>query len=171
MHAGKPPLHGVRHERLLSRVKTRRSATVRMRLGVAIAEELMRRRRQGKRSIVWVSHRQRHVSIDAKRTGFDKWEVSSSGGRIPTGLDALEWAQRAVALGAGEIVLNSIDADGTKIGFDLAITHRISESVPVPVVASGGAGSLQHMADALREGRADAVLAPSICHFGRIHSW
>lgn len=106
------------------------------------------------------------VSIDAKKTGPDKWEVFAHGGRKPTGLDAIEWAKRAVELGAGEIVLNSIDADGTKKGFDLVITRRISESVGVPVVASGGAGTLQHMADVLLEGRADAVLAASIFHFG-----
>jgi cyclase len=106
------------------------------------------------------------VSIDAKKTGPDKWDVFSAGGRKATGLDAIEWAKKAVALGAGEIVLNSIDADGTKAGFDLVITRRISEAVGVPVVASGGAGSLQHMADVLLEGRADAVLAASIFHFG-----
>ena len=106
------------------------------------------------------------VSIDARKTGPDQWEVFSHGGRRPTGLDALEWAQQAVALGAGEIVLNSIDADGTKAGFDLVITRRISEAVAVPVVASGGAGSLEHMAEVLEQGRADAVLAASIFHFG-----
>src|ERR1051325_11403192 len=106
------------------------------------------------------------VSIDAKRVTPDKWEVFSHGGRKSTGLDAVEWAKRAVSLGSGEIVLNSIDADGTKAGFNLVITRRISESVGVPVVASGGAGSLQHMADVLLEGRADAVLAASIFHFG-----
>src|SRR5205823_4487261 len=106
------------------------------------------------------------VSIDAKRTAPDRWEVFSHGGRRPTGLDAVEWAQRSVALGAGEIVLNSIDADGTKAGFDIAITRRISETVSVPVVASGGAGSLEHMAEVLLEGKADAVLAASIFHFG-----
>src|SRR6266700_7097859 len=106
------------------------------------------------------------VSIDAKKTGPDRWEVFSHGGRKPTGLEAVEWAQRAVSLGAGEIVLNSIDADGTKAGFDLVITSRVSESVGVPVVASGGAGSLEHMAAVLLEGKADAVLAASIFHFG-----
>jgi cyclase len=106
------------------------------------------------------------VSIDAKKTGPDKWEVFSHGGRKPTGLDAVEWAKRAVSLGAGEIVLNSIDADGTKAGFDLVITRRISESVGVPVVASGGAGTLEHMAEVLLAGKADAVLAASIFHFG-----
>lgn len=106
------------------------------------------------------------VSIDAKQTGPDQWGVFSHGGRKPTGLDAVDWARRAVALGAGEIVLNSIDADGTKAGFDLVITRRISEAVGVPVVASGGAGNLDHMADVLLEGKADAVLAASIFHFG-----
>jgi cyclase len=107
------------------------------------------------------------VSIDAKRTAPGKWGVFSHGGRRDTGLDAIEWAAKAVALGAGEIVLNSIDADGTKAGFDIEVTRRISESVGVPVVASGGAGSLDHMAEVLLEGRADAVLAASIFHFGQ----
>jgi len=106
------------------------------------------------------------VSIDAKKVAADRWEVFSHGGRKPTGLDAVEWAVRAVALGAGEIVLNSIDADGTKAGYDLVITRRISESVGVPVVASGGAGKLEHMAAVLLEGKADAVLAASIFHYG-----
>jgi cyclase len=106
------------------------------------------------------------VSIDAKKTAPDRWEVFSHGGRQATGLEAVAWAERAVALGAGEIVLNSIDADGTKAGFDLVITRRVSEAVGVPVVASGGAGTLDHMADVLLEGRADAVLAASIFHFG-----
>jgi cyclase len=92
--------------------------------------------------------------------------VFSHGGRKDTGLDAIDWAKKAVQLGAGEIVLNSIDADGTKAGFDLVITRRVSEAVGVPVVASGGAGTLEHMADVLLEGRADAVLAASIFHFG-----
>src|SRR5437660_1487588 len=106
------------------------------------------------------------VSIDAKRVAPGRWEVFSHGGRKPTGLEAVGWAQRAVGLGSGEIVLNSIDADGTKAGFDLVITRRISESVCVPVVASGGAGRLEHLAQVLLEGRADAVLAASIFHFG-----
>ncbi|MGZ4974073.1 MAG: imidazole glycerol phosphate synthase subunit HisF [Limisphaerales bacterium] len=106
------------------------------------------------------------VSIDAKKVAPDRWEVFSHGGRKATGLDAVEWAKKAVSLGAGEIVLNSIDADGTKAGFDLVITRRISESVGVPVVASGGAGKLEHMAAVLVEGRADAVLAASIFHYG-----
>jgi len=107
------------------------------------------------------------VSIDAKKVGPGRWEVFSHGGRTATGLEAVEWARRAVALGAGEIVLNSIDADGTKAGFDLEITRRVSEAVGVPVVASGGAGSLEHMAEVLLEGKADAVLAASIFHFGQ----
>src|SRR6266516_2203412 len=108
------------------------------------------------------------VSIDAKKSGPDTWEVFSHGGRKATGLEAIEWATKAVSLGAGEIVLNSIDADGTRAGFDLVITRRMSEAVEVPVVASGGAGSLQHMADVLLEGRADAVLAASIFYFGEL---
>src|SRR6201987_1300409 len=106
------------------------------------------------------------VSIDAKKVAPDRWEVFSHGGRKSTGLDAVDWATRAVSLGAGEIVLNSIDADGTKAGFDLVITRRISEAVGVPVVASGGAGSLDHMAAVLLEGKADAVLAAGIFHDG-----
>jgi len=106
------------------------------------------------------------VSIDAKRVTPGRWEVFSHGGRKPTGLEAVGWVKRAVGLGAGEIVLNSIDADGTKAGFDLVITRRISESVGVPVVASGGAGKLEHLAEVLLEGKADAVLAASIFHFG-----
>ena len=106
------------------------------------------------------------VSIDAKKVAPDRWEVFSHGGRKSTGLDAVEWAAKAVSLGAGEIVLNSIDADGTKKGFDLVITKRVSQSVAVPVVASGGAGSLEHMAEVLLAGSADAVLAASIFHYG-----
>lgn len=106
------------------------------------------------------------VSIDAKKVAPDRWEVFSHGGRKSTGLDAVEWAVRAYELGAGEIVLNSIDADGTKAGYDLVITRRISEAVGVPVVASGGAGKLEHMVEVLEQGKADAVLAASIFHFG-----
>ena len=107
------------------------------------------------------------VSIDAKRVAPDRWEVFSHGGRKPTGREAVAWACEAVSLGAGEIVLNSIDADGTKAGYDLAITRRIGEAVAVPVVASGGAGNLEHMAEVLLAGKADAVLAASIFHFGQ----
>ena len=106
------------------------------------------------------------VSIDAKKTDADEWRVFTHGGRKEAGLAAIEWAREAVALGAGEIVLNSIDADGTKAGYDIEITRRISETVGVPIVASGGAGNLDHMVDVLKEGKADAVLAASIFHFG-----
>ena len=106
------------------------------------------------------------VSIDAKKVADGRWEVFAKGGREPTGMDAIEWAVRAVELGAGEIVLNSIDADGTKAGYDIEVTRKVSESVGVPVVASGGAGKLEHMVDVLKEGKADAVLAASIFHFG-----
>src|SRR5690242_7975337 len=106
------------------------------------------------------------VSIDARKAGPDRWEVFAHGGSKSTGKDAIQWARRAVELGAGEIVLNSIDADGTKEGFDLEITRRVSEAVSVPVVASGGAGKLEHMADVLLKAKADAVLAASIFHFG-----
>ncbi len=106
------------------------------------------------------------VSIDARQTSPGRWEVFSHGGRKPTALEAVDWARRAVELGSGEIVLNSIDADGTREGFDLVITRRVSDAVNVPVVASGGAGKLEHMAEVLLEGRADAVLAASIFHFG-----
>ncbi len=106
------------------------------------------------------------VSIDAKKTGAEEWRVFTPGGRKEAGLDAVEWAREAVELGAGEIVLNSIDADGTKAGYDIEITRCISENIGVPVVASGGAGNLDHMVDVLKEGKADAVLAASIFHFG-----
>ncbi|HNQ87148.1 MAG TPA: imidazole glycerol phosphate synthase subunit HisF [Verrucomicrobiota bacterium] len=108
------------------------------------------------------------VSIDARRVGRDAWAVYSHGGRLATGREVVAWAREAVALGAGEIVLNSIDADGTKAGYDLEITRRVSEAVGVPVVASGGAGRLEHMAQVLQEGRADAVLAASVFHFGEL---
>lgn len=106
------------------------------------------------------------VSIDCQRVAPDRWQVFSHGGRRPTRWDAVDWAREAVRLGAGEIVLNSIDADGTRAGYDLEITRRVSEAVSVPVVASGGAGTLEHVAEVLLEGRADAVLAASIFHFG-----
>ena len=106
------------------------------------------------------------VSIDAKAVGVNRWEVFSHGGRKSTGLEAIEWAKRACDLGAGEIVLNSIDADGTKAGYDLEVTRAVSEAVGVPVVASGGAGKLEHLSEVLLAGKADAVLAASIFHFG-----
>ncbi|HEY5633984.1 MAG TPA: imidazole glycerol phosphate synthase subunit HisF [Burkholderiaceae bacterium] len=106
------------------------------------------------------------VAIDAKRAGEDRWEVFTHGGRRPTGRDAVEWAREVERLGAGEILLTSMDRDGTRQGFDLALTRRISDAVGIPVIASGGVGSLQHLADGVTEGRADAVLAASIFHFG-----
>jgi len=106
------------------------------------------------------------VAIDAKRVGDGRWSVFTHGGRNPTKLDAVEWAQRVQSLGAGEILLTSMDADGTKAGYDIALTRAISEAVHIPVIASGGAGTLEHMADVLGEGKADAVLAASIFHFG-----
>ncbi len=110
------------------------------------------------------------VAIDAKRVSKKKeeprWEVFTHGGRKSSGLDAVEWAQRMVANGAGELLVTSMDADGTKTGFDLKLTRAISESVDVPVIASGGVGSLEHLHDGLEVGRADAVLAASIFHFG-----
>ncbi len=107
------------------------------------------------------------VAIDAKRTGENRWGVFTHGGRNPTNLDAVEWAQRVESLGAGEILLTSMDADGTKAGYDIALTRTISESVHIPVIASGGAGTLEHMADVLGAGKADAVLAASVFHFGQ----
>jgi len=106
------------------------------------------------------------VAIDAKRTGENRWGVFTHGGRNPTNLDAVEWAVHVQTLGAGEILLTSMDADGTKAGYDIALTRAIREAVHIPVIASGGAGNLQHMADVLGEGKADAVLAASIFHFG-----
>ncbi|MCG5031082.1 imidazole glycerol phosphate synthase subunit HisF [Mesosutterella sp. OilRF-GAM-744-9] len=105
-------------------------------------------------------------AIDAKKTADGHWEVYTHGGRKPTGLDAVQWAQRVQSLGAGEILLTSMDADGTKAGFDLPLTRAVSEAVDIPVIASGGAGNLSHLADAVLKGGADAVLAASIFHFG-----
>jgi cyclase len=107
------------------------------------------------------------VSIDAKKTGPGEWSVFARGGRERTSWEARKWAARAVELGAGEIVLNSIDADGMSTGYDLEITRLISESVPVPVVASGGAGELAHFAAVVDQGKADAVLAASVFHYGK----
>lgn len=106
-------------------------------------------------------------AIDAKRVGkADKWEVYVAGGRKATGIDALEWAQEAARRGAGEILLTSMDRDGTKEGFDLALTRAVARAVPIPVIASGGVGSLEHFAEGIIEGEADAVLAASVFHFG-----
>jgi cyclase len=110
------------------------------------------------------------VAIDAKKVSkageADRWEIFTHGGRKPTGIDALAYAREVVALGAGEILLTSMDRDGTRRGFDLALTRAIADSVPVPVVASGGVGSLDHLVEGVRDGHASAVLAASIFHFG-----
>ena len=105
------------------------------------------------------------VAIDAKRVD-DHWEVFTHGGRKAAGLDAIAWAQKMAELGAGELLLTSMDRDGTKSGFDLALTRAISDAVAIPIIASGGVGTLQHMVDGVNEGHADAVLAASIFHFG-----
>jgi cyclase len=110
------------------------------------------------------------VAIDAKQVSAAdeplRWEIFTHGGRKPTGIDAVEWAQRMVSLGAGEILLTSMDRDGTRDGFDLVLTRTISEAVAVPVIASGGVGNLEHLAEGILQGKADAVLAASIFHFG-----
>ncbi len=106
------------------------------------------------------------VAIDAKQTSPGKWEVFTHGGRKNVGLDAIEWATRVAELGAGEILLTSMDRDGTKNGFDLGLTRAVSDAVSIPVIASGGVGNLQHLADGVTQGRADAVLAASIFHYG-----
>jgi imidazole glycerol-phosphate synthase subunit HisF len=110
------------------------------------------------------------VAIDAKRVkcagGSDRWEIFTHGGRNSTGIDAIEYAQEVVSLGAGEILLTSMDRDGTRQGFDLPLTQAIADSVPVPVIASGGVGNLDHLVDGIRQGHATAVLAASIFHFG-----
>jgi cyclase len=106
------------------------------------------------------------VAIDAKATDAGTWEVFTHGGRNPTGIDAVEWAKRMAAYGAGEILLTSMDRDGTKAGFDVALTRAIADSVSIPVIASGGVGTLDHMVEGVREGHASAVLAASIFHFG-----
>lgn len=106
------------------------------------------------------------VAIDAKRREpFDGWNIYLNGGRVDTGIDAIEWAKKAESLGAGEILLTSMDCDGTKNGYDIELTRKISEAVSIPVIASGGAGKLEHFKDAVTEGKADAVLAASLFHF------
>jgi cyclase len=107
------------------------------------------------------------VAIDAKQVAPGRWEIFTHGGRKPTGLDAVDYAREVVALGAGEILLTSMDRDGTKSGYDIAVTSAIADAVPVPVIASGGVGTLQHMVEGIRDGHATAVLAASIFHFGQ----
>ncbi len=107
------------------------------------------------------------LAVDAKSCGDDKWEVYINGGRTPTGLDCLEWIKKGVALGAGEILLTSMDADGTKDGYDIPLTRAVSEAVNVPVIASGGAGEFEHFLKVLIDGKADAVLAASVFHYGK----
>ena len=107
-------------------------------------------------------------AIDAKRRAEGGWEVYLNGGRLPTGIDAVEWAREAVSRGAGEILLTSMDCDGQKTGYDIELTKAVSEVVGVPVIASGGAGALEHFYDALTVGKADAVLAASLFHFNEI---
>jgi len=106
------------------------------------------------------------VAIDAKSVADDKFEIFTHGGRRPTGIDAVEWAKRMAELGAGEILLTSMDRDGTKMGFNIPLTRAVSDAVAIPVIASGGVGTLQHMVDGITEGHASAVLAASIFHFG-----
>lgn len=107
------------------------------------------------------------VAIDAKKTGNGKWEVFTHGGRKATGLDVVEWAKKMEGLGVGEVLLTSMDRDGTKSGFDLELTRAVSDAVSVPVIASGGVGGLQDLADGIKTGKADAVLAASIFHYGQ----
>ncbi|MEW5248685.1 imidazole glycerol phosphate synthase subunit HisF [Microbulbifer discodermiae] len=106
------------------------------------------------------------VAIDAKQVAGERWEIFTHGGRKPTGIDAVQWAQKMADLGAGEILLTSMDRDGTRSGFDLALTRAVSDAVAVPVIASGGVGDLEHLAEGVLQGGADAVLAASIFHFG-----
>ncbi|MCD8005056.1 MAG: imidazole glycerol phosphate synthase subunit HisF [Oscillospiraceae bacterium] len=108
------------------------------------------------------------LAIDARSRGDGSWEVVVAGGRRPTGLDAVEWAKRGQALGAGEILLTSMDADGTKAGFDLPLTRAITQAVPIPVIASGGCGSLEHFAQVFEQTGCDAALSASLFHFGEL---
>ena len=107
------------------------------------------------------------LAVDARKSGANSWEVFINGGRTPTGLDVLEWIKRGVTMGAGEILLTSMDKDGTKDGYDIELTRTVSETVSVPVIASGGAGELEHFYEVLTTGKADAVLAASVFHYGQ----
>jgi cyclase len=107
------------------------------------------------------------LAVDARQTEPGKWEVYVNGGRTPTGIDVLSWVKQATALGAGEILLTSMDKDGTKDGYDIPLTRAVSEAVNVPVIASGGAGELEHFYEVLTAGKADAVLAASVFHYGQ----
>lgn len=107
------------------------------------------------------------VAIDAKQTGPSKWDVFTHGGRRATGIDAVEWARRMTTLGAGEILLTSMDRDGTKNGFDILLTRAVADAVRIPVIASGGVGTLEHLVEGIRDGHATAVLAATIFHFGK----
>jgi cyclase len=108
------------------------------------------------------------LAIDARMSAMGRWEVYTHGGRKPTGKDAVTWAREAEALGAGEILLTSMDADGTKNGYNIPLTRAVSEAVSIPIIASGGAGNLEHFSDVLTEGKADAALAASLFHFGEL---
>lgn len=107
------------------------------------------------------------LAVDARRAGDGKWEVYINGGRTPTGIDVLAWVKQATAMGAGEILLTSMDKDGTKDGYDILLTRAVSEAVNVPVIASGGAGEMEHFYEVLTAGKADAVLAASVFHYGQ----
>jgi cyclase len=107
------------------------------------------------------------LAVDARKSGENKWEVFINGGRTPTGLDCIDWIKQAVSLGAGEILLTSMDKDGTKDGYDIPLTRAVSEAVNVPVIASGGAGEMEHFYEVLTAGKADAVLAASVFHYGQ----
>ena len=108
------------------------------------------------------------LAVDAKRNGRGSWDVYLNGGRVNTGLDAIEWVAAAEKVGAGEVLLTSMDCDGTKAGYDVELTRRVAEAVNIPVIASGGAGTMQHFADVLTRGKADAALAASLFHFGEM---